>query len=1080
MVCLGGMNDVDRCKKLTRELEGLPPHSAGAHVAKATPFDIQTFQQDTSTKFPTYVPPPHSADEIPEEKIASAVLPIPRRRPFVPGGGNPSGKGDTSPDGGMGNGSDTNATNGNPVGAGTPAPTPPPSPPPKNKQKFQTDQRRPFVFPFTTSVQAGRRVPYSVDEAADLYKRHMHIATELWQTWRTREEAIQEERGVGEEQAFIHSYQVASGPHASQVHQRLAEHGAYMASRTLPHSAAERGEETFRPPGPTSFRPPLSSSGNHLPQPGYVCGVRLQGRGEPTMALLSQLDHELVQEAEKIEKDHALAVTDSDRYVEQLHALARVRADVRRLTRVEQLYWSILPQLPSAVIVLLKLLLATVTAQSQSQTNSAHERAVQSGVSMENAPPPTLEDIDVARHREVTAKAIAAILLYLLKWFKASHAIKFHYLSLLLTDSNCLLLILKMFGMQEVAHSVCTINEAPLFNFFQYCSTFCGPHARMLQPEDSQVRQPFRPGGYFYQIPTGNGRHMYQPASPPDSERDPGMGMQADMERGEPEYVDPEYSFRNLFSTIAFTRILQKLTKRRVHRILLLVQYKSSAILKRSLRVTNGAVQRYVLKILRSQVPFCGRKWRQSNMKVITAIYLALTPNLRNEWLAGADVDTDISNSVPQDQSLRALIQFYNTYKPPNGQDNRDRGRNLMGNDLEPNLPGQAHGDASGSASQGASGTNGIGDIGNGANAPTGATANAGTNGEGTDTGQGTERAGSSDRSAAESFFGSDLLPPVRRNAENTAGSLRYIPDDVVEGYLDNYEDVLGEVFGATPGLQPHEDGDDAAAIAAQWNGRAAEWGLTPQGAETAWSRLGEILGEIPVFSDTDSVGSGPSAPPSPATSPASPGAAIPPEPPATASGPGSPAGVTVDSAAGGNVEHPSAPLKDENRNEWEHLSPKEMRYLSNASATSPVSPSIGRRRVSRGGAPGASPGASPRSGAVVVMGGNAAPGSAPNQSPRLSLRSSPHTLGVGVGIGLSSPPSAHALSPASPLRPVLPFSLEELDREEALDLGDADAPRPDDENLPAQVDEVEPFNVPPLPHPKDGGIDEVEHIFGA
>lgn len=38
---------------------------------------------------------------------------------------------------------------------------------------------------------------------------------------------------------------------------------------------------------------------------------------------------------------------------------------------------------------------------------------------------------------------------------------KFHYLSQLLVDSNCLLLILKMFGLQEVSTSVRMKNDRP-------------------------------------------------------------------------------------------------------------------------------------------------------------------------------------------------------------------------------------------------------------------------------------------------------------------------------------------------------------------------------------------------------------------------------------------------------------------------------------------------------------------------------------------------------------------------------------------------------------------------------------------
>lgn len=34
----------------------------------------------------------------------------------------------------------------------------------------------------------------------------------------------------------------------------------------------------------------------------------------------------------------------------------------------------------------------------------------------------TLEEVDVARHREITSKAVSAVLILLLKWFKASRA----------------------------------------------------------------------------------------------------------------------------------------------------------------------------------------------------------------------------------------------------------------------------------------------------------------------------------------------------------------------------------------------------------------------------------------------------------------------------------------------------------------------------------------------------------------------------------------------------------------------------------------------------------------------------------
>ena len=81
---------------------------------------------------------------------------------------------------------------------GTPAPSPPPSPKPK-KQQFQTDQNRPFLFPFSRSTlrrKGNPLVPFAIDEADQLYHKHMYVSLSLWQMWRTREECMTRESGL--------------------------------------------------------------------------------------------------------------------------------------------------------------------------------------------------------------------------------------------------------------------------------------------------------------------------------------------------------------------------------------------------------------------------------------------------------------------------------------------------------------------------------------------------------------------------------------------------------------------------------------------------------------------------------------------------------------------------------------------------------------------------------------------------------------------------------------------------------------------------------------------------------------------
>lgn len=52
-------------------------------------------------------------------------------------------------------------------------------------------------------------------------------------------------------------------------------------------------------------------------------------------------------------------------------------------------------------------------------------------------------------------------------------------------------------------------------------------------------------------------------------------------------------------------------------------------------------------------------------MKVITGIYLHCRPELRDDWLAGSDIDAEVEDALPQEQAIRALTHFYNVQRYP-------------------------------------------------------------------------------------------------------------------------------------------------------------------------------------------------------------------------------------------------------------------------------------------------------------------------------------------------------------------------------------------------------------------------------
>lgn len=58
-------------------------------------------------------------------------------------------------------------------------------------------------------------------------------------------------------------------------------------------------------------------------------------------------------------------------------------------------------------------------------------------------------------------------------------------------------------------------------------------------------------------------------------------------------------------------------------------------------------------------------------MRVITAIYLYCRPELRDDWLAGSDVDAAVEEALPLEQALRGLTHWWHLrrYKDVMGGD---------------------------------------------------------------------------------------------------------------------------------------------------------------------------------------------------------------------------------------------------------------------------------------------------------------------------------------------------------------------------------------------------------------------------
>ncbi|KAL6822283.1 hypothetical protein V8C40DRAFT_249062 [Trichoderma camerunense] len=656
LLVFGGTKDLERVKEATSELTN---GDKTKDTITANPLDYHVFRQEITSKYPAYVPP---QPLIPLEADNPSLLPP---LPNIASRNGANGIIPQPPNVQMGGASILNQ----PVHIATPAPSPPPSPgvggKGGKKQNYQTNQNFPFMYPplDATSNSAGGKgeagygnplvsrkwegsdIPASILEAGQLFSSRVRMTRATRQLWEERERFLKFERGWETDDD-------ADESDNDDIEELDLNELTLEEREVLRELKVEDNKEKKKKERP--FQGPELDLG---PQP--------------------------------------------DRLSER---------DKQRLMAVERFYSDALPHLQSIVIVLLRPILVNVTAivtQQQNQMAGMANRANNPGVNGhgsqrgmdmggqgqgEQDGEPTPEEIDATRTREITSKAMTAILLLLLKWLRLSHVLKFEYLTQLLLDSNYLPLVLKLFAHQDIQQVVDSKMDHVENSFFQFCNIRSKFKDKAESDADNEEDDVDEEDVHGEDEDNGRlaGEDSGDDAAPPPIKRqreleEPVVDQMEDVAVDSEEQVPmrPEvdemglplgnlplepitdFSRRNFFSLINYLRVMQKICKNKAHRNLLLVQYKSSTILKKSLRVPQPELRLYTLKLFKGQVPYCGRKWRQSNMRVITAVYLHCRPELRDEWLAGSDIDAEVDSALPLEQALRSLTHWLNVRRYP-------------------------------------------------------------------------------------------------------------------------------------------------------------------------------------------------------------------------------------------------------------------------------------------------------------------------------------------------------------------------------------------------------------------------------
>ncbi|KAF2734005.1 hypothetical protein EJ04DRAFT_577191 [Polyplosphaeria fusca] len=604
LVCFGGSSQATRAKDSFKDQDLESVDARGQPIITASPLDYHLFRQEISSKYPAYNPPPPL---FPLEPENNSILPPLKNHPNKVAGNHVFGSGL-----GNMNGNNTSIFQ-QPVHIATPAPSPPPSPAGSGgkggkKQNYQTNQMFPFLYPplDESSNNLGGKGPTNLQDLL------------VGRKWKGSDIPASIS-----EAAELFSQRMRATRSMKQLWEERVQFMKYERGWT-------GADENFDIED-LSLEPKEGTPPRQIPPAGSI---------------------------------------------------------EERLDLVEECYRTALPQLQSLIIVLIKAILAHVTAlvtqangpnglqsgfQFQENQNGASSQT--NGTNGHHAPSSTNEDLDAMRTQEILDKAVSGVLILILKWFKTSHILKFEYITQLLVDSSYVPLILKLFQLQEIEKVVNFKCEQEELNFFYFCRT----HSKTGVEEEERAQN--RSDGDSDSddaVPPPIRLHRDEDiSSNAESETEPSARTQVPQppevdELGFPTNEIPkepitDFSWRAFFTSINYLRIMQKICKNKAHRNLMLVSYKSSQFLRKILKVPQPEVRQYTLKLFKNQVPYCGRKWRQSNMRVITAVYLHCRPELRDDWLAGSDVDAEVDESVPLEQALRALTHWHNLKRYPEG-----------------------------------------------------------------------------------------------------------------------------------------------------------------------------------------------------------------------------------------------------------------------------------------------------------------------------------------------------------------------------------------------------------------------------
>ncbi|KAG5360652.1 Factor arrest protein 11 [Yarrowia sp. B02] len=280
------------------------------------------------------------------------------------------------------------------------------------------------------------------------------------------------------------------------------------------------------------------------------------------------------------------------------------------LKKVEAIYSASLEHLNSFVAVALKFLLANIVFFADGEGDFDGDQ------------------LEYIRNSEISLKAVSSVIVLLSKWFKTSHVMQFEHFATLLFDTRFFLLVYRFFYAHDTLEASLRRTEA-------------------------------REKGFFY-------KSMMLSRNPDSRDFDAVFPVLTPISPNTAHNVKQVTVFnqRYIQTAINLVKTLRMIVSKKTQRIIVVAELPSDT-LKKALAIRQPDLNKAVWNLFKEQIPFNGRKWKYANMDIISHIYLNCKLDLRDDWLVGTSVTSEVDDAYPQEVALRALVQFFNTLRYP-------------------------------------------------------------------------------------------------------------------------------------------------------------------------------------------------------------------------------------------------------------------------------------------------------------------------------------------------------------------------------------------------------------------------------